>query len=71
MSNIITAQEQIKTGWRVLQTQWQTTKSLWRDPVQRHFEREFWSAWEREVPATLNAMQHLADVISAARREVK
>jgi len=71
MSAIATAEERLQTGWRVLQQQWRTTCDLWNDPVRSHFEREFWQEWEQIVPATLDAMQHLAEVISAAQHGVR
>ena len=71
MSSVHNAGERLQNNWRALQQQWCTTCDLWNDPVQRHFEREFWQEWEQVVPSTLDAMQHLAEVMSAARRAVR
>jgi len=71
MSSLNTAHERIRNGWRVLQRQWQASGTLWNDPVQRRFEREFWQDFERVVPATMNEMQKLAEVIAQARRGVR
>jgi len=71
MNGVNDAGERLQNGWRALQQQWQTTCELWNDPVRHHFEREFWQEWEQVVPSTLDAMQQLAEVMSAARRAVR
>lgn len=71
MSGIRGGHEQIQTRWRMLQQQWRTSCGLWNDPVRHRFEREFWREWEQVVPATLDAMQQLAEVVNAARRAVR
>ena len=72
MSSVNVAGERLHNSWRTLQRQWQTTCDLWNDPVRHHFEREFWQGWEEQVvPSTLDAMQHLAEVMSAARHAVR
>jgi len=54
-----------------LRQQWQATCALWQDPVAHHFERRFWQEWEQTVPATLAAMERLAQILEQARREVR
>ena len=71
MSSVNTAGERLYNRWRALQQQWRTTCDLWNDPVRHHFEREFWQEWEQVVPTTLNALQDLAEVMSAAQRAVR
>jgi len=71
MSNVNVTSERLQNSWRALQQQWQATCELWNDPVRHHFEREFWQEWEQVVPSTLDAMQQLAEVMSAARRAVR
>ena len=70
MSGITGGQERIQGRWRMLQQQWHASCSQWNDPVRYHFEREFWQEWEQIVPATMEAMQQLAEVVSAAQRAV-
>ena len=69
MSNVGNAQSQLAQAWRTLQRQWQTTGEQWRDSVQRRFQRDMWQEFERTVPAALNEMKRLADVIAQARHE--
>jgi hypothetical protein len=71
MSAVATAQEQLRTGWHSLQQEWRTTCDLWNDSVHQRFEQEFWQEWEQTVPSTLDAMQRLAEVMSAAQRAVR
>jgi len=70
VSSVNASGERLQHSWHALQQQWRTTCDLWNDPVRRHFEREFWQEWEHVVPATLEAMQHLADLMGQARRAV-
>ena len=71
MSTLNDARERIHSGWQALQGQWYTTCELWDDPVRRRFEREFWQAFERIVPATIEQMGRLAEVIAQAQREIR
>lgn len=70
MSRVRAAEEELRNQWRSVERQWQTTCALWHDAVQASFEREFWEEWEKAVPAALDAMGELAQVIEAARRAV-
>lgn len=71
MSTLNDACERIHSGWQVLQRQWRATRELWDDPVQWRFEREFWQEFESVVPATMEQMGRLVEVIAQARREVQ
>ncbi|RLC77094.1 MAG: hypothetical protein DRI61_12135 [Chloroflexi bacterium] len=61
----------LEEAFRVLKQQWDTTRGLWKDPVQRRFEREFWQVYEPTVYATIKQMERLAETIAQACREVK
>ncbi|MBN2006249.1 MAG: hypothetical protein JXA21_23040 [Anaerolineae bacterium] len=65
------AHDRLKAGWQVLQTRWQASRAQWDDPVARRFEKEFWQEYEQVLPATLQEMQNLAEVIAQARRNVR
>ena len=71
MSSLNTTREQLYAAWQALQHQWQASCALWDDSVRRRFEREFWQDFERVVPATMNEMQKLAEVIAQARRSAR
>lgn len=59
-----------RTRWAVLQGQWHTACAAWNDAVRTQFEKEFWQEFEQVVPATLEEMRRLGEVIDQARREV-
>jgi len=61
---------QFQQAWRQLDQQWQKTTALWDDPVRWRFEQDFWRGLERQVPATLQAIERLAQVIAQARQNV-
>ena len=71
MGSLLNTHDQLRNTWLSLQRQWQASCALWDDPVRHQFEREFWQDFERVVPATINEMQKLAEVIAQARRSVK
>lgn len=71
MSSPNNARERLHNGWQLLQRQWQSTCASWNDPVSQRFEREFWQDFERTVPAMMDEMQKLAEVIAQARRSVR
>ena len=71
MGSLLNTQNQLGSSWQALQRKWQASCAQWNDPVSRKFEREFWQDFERVVPATINEMQKLAEVIAQARRSVK
>lgn len=69
--NLETNHERLKASWQVLQSRWQASRAQWDDAVARSFEKEFWQAYEQTLPATLQEMQNLAEVIAQARRNVR
>ena len=71
MAGVQQAQQRLQAHWHALRQQWQATCALWQDPVAHHFERRFWQEWEQTVPATLAAMERLAQILEQARREVR
>ncbi len=71
MSTLFATRDHLDSAFQSLKRQWQASCALWDDPMRRHFEREFWQDLERVVPATMNEMQKLAEVIAQARRSVR
>lgn len=71
MSQINVVREQMSDQWRALQQQWNATCEVWDDPVQRRFEREIWREFEQVIPAALQEMQRLSEIITQAQREVR
>jgi len=61
---------QFQQAWQQLRQQWQKTIALWNDPIRWQFEREFWQTLETQVPATMQTMERLAQVIAQARQNV-
>ena len=61
---------QFQQVWHQLCQQWQKSTALWNDPVRWQFERDFWQALERQMPATLQTMERLAQVIAQAQQHV-
>lgn len=62
---------QFQQTWQLLNLRWQKTAALWDDPVRWQFEQDFWWMLERQVPATLQAMERLAQVIAQAQQHLR
>jgi len=71
MASLLNTHDTLDNGWQRLQQQWRAACDRWNDPVSRRFEREYWQEYERLLPATMQEMQKLAEVIAQARRAVK
>jgi len=71
MSNLNTTHDQLAARWKVLQQRWQAVRAQWDDAVARRFQQEFWQEYERVLPATLQELQKLAEVVAQARRNVR
>ena len=71
MSSLSTTTAQLDAAWKRLHQRWEDTKAIWNDPVQRHFEKEYWTPLEGQTQATLKEMGQLAQVIAQARQKVK
>lgn len=71
MEAISDARDGLQSQWRSLQTQWLETRGVWRDQVAAHFEREFWSFWEAEMPPLLRALEELDEALEQALRRTE
>jgi len=65
------AHEHLKADWRVLQTRWQASRAQWDDAVAQRFEKDFWQECEQVLPATMQEILKLSEVLAQARRNVK
>ncbi|MEW6403837.1 MAG: hypothetical protein AB1649_18735, partial [Chloroflexota bacterium] len=62
---------QLDAAWKRLRQRWEDTKAVWNDPVQRHFDKEYWTPLESQTQTTLQEMERLTETIAKARRNVK
>ena len=56
----------LRAEWSRLQACWEATRERWRDEVADDFERGRWQEWEQQVPAFLNALDHLEEIARRA-----
>lgn len=61
----------LNDSWNRLRIRWEETKVDWDDSVRWDFEEQYWDPVESQVPATLRALEQLAQTISQARRSVR
>ena len=64
-----TAWIELNNGMRSLRQAWEEARQHWKDAVARDFEAVRWAPLEAQVDATLRALDVLAPVLAAARRE--
>ena len=71
MTNLNTTHAQLSEFTQRIRQRWAETQSMWSDPVQQYFEKDYWLPLEAQAQATLREMERLAQVIAQARRNVK
>ncbi len=52
-----------------LRVRWAKARSSWDDETTRRFEEEFLEAIEPRIRTAIKGLDHVADLIAAARRE--
>jgi hypothetical protein len=62
--------EELNNSWRMLEKRWQDTASFWDDIVRKHFEQEYWVYLDSHTRVTLDSMDRVSSMISAARQNV-
>ncbi len=70
MAHANRAIDQMETAWKSLCQQWEKTSQVWRDQRAREFEKQHWEPLTREVPALLQEMRQMAQVMRKALRNV-
>ncbi len=71
MASLKVAVDQMDSTLKTFRQNWENTRLVWNDPVQQHFEKDYWQPLETQAQATLREMERLAQVIAQARRNVK
>lgn len=71
MSNPEEFLRQMDLNLRVLSNKWKNTKSLWNDPVSRHFEDSYMASIENQTKATTAEMAKLSQIMLEARRRIR
>jgi hypothetical protein len=64
-----TAWIELNNGMKSLRQTWEKARQHWKDAVAQDFEANRWAPLEAQVEATLRALDVLAPVLAAARRE--
>ena len=52
-----------------LQLRWQEAQHEWDDPVSHAFEKEHLFPFEMDIRSAITAMDHMAQVLSQAKRD--
>ncbi len=55
----------------LLVQRWEDARTLWRDPVAWHFEKQYWNPLHAQARATQQELERLAQVIAQAQRQVR
>jgi hypothetical protein len=70
MSLLAEQHDSLRSGWSVLEEQWQSTRGQWRDNVAARFEKQFWQQMEDCIPQLLRAMEEVDETLSRAFRSL-
>jgi hypothetical protein len=57
------------TSLKHLRGRWERVQRDWNDPVRREFEQQFVDPLEGKIRAAVNAMEHMHDLATKARRD--
>lgn len=60
--------EPVAIAWRAVESQWQQTRSLWRDRMGLEFEQRFWLELEQQTRELRAAAATLEESLSRALR---
>ena len=71
MSNFRAINEQLSTSWKKLRHQWNTTKQQWKDKASHDFEINFMQEFEPAVGEIVSQLNHLDEMVTRAKREIK
>jgi hypothetical protein len=64
-----TAWIELNDSLKTLRLAWEAARERWKDTVARDFEANRWQPLEAQVVSTLRALDVLAPVLAAARRD--
>ena len=60
---------QLARAMKDLNNRWLDTKSVWQDATSAAFEREHLQTLESDLRQAISAMEHMASIISQAKRD--
>ncbi len=64
-----TSYAQLHAALKTLRLHWEQTKLDWHDVVRREFEQQDWAALEIQVTSTLQAMDHLSQIMIQCKQD--
>lgn len=60
---------QLNDAMKLLRRQWEQSRAQWKDAAASDFEKEYWNTLEGSVKSTMSALDRLAEVLAAVRRD--
>jgi len=67
--SLATGRYQISSAMKTLRVRWDITCMSWRDAVRREFTERHWNTLEGQLPAVLDAIDRLDQLLARARQE--
>lgn len=62
------ASERVTVAWRILERQWEQTRSEWRDDMGLEFERRFWRQFAEQTRNLRSTAERLDEMLARALR---
>lgn len=69
MSRLGETHDDLRGAWGNMQERWEGARREWQDAVGGRFEREVWDTFEEAIPALLQSMLELDEVLVNALRQ--
>ena len=67
--SVETAKVKLTSSIRDLRVRWDETTDQWKDSASKAFEKDFISPFELEVRSSIKAMETMAEVMIAVRKD--
>jgi hypothetical protein len=69
VADFTTGSAKMRDALKTLRAHWDMTKNDWHDAASRHFEEKYLAVLDPEVLATLDRLNRLTQVVTAAEHE--
>jgi hypothetical protein len=70
MSQLKSKSQDFFTNWKILATQWDDTKSKWKDSVGDFFEKKYWKELESEIKVFLKLLEDVQFAIDNSEEKI-
>lgn len=71
MASLTNSRAQLDQAWHSFSRRWEQTRGVWADQTGAAFEQRYWTPLAGQVPANLQAMQNIGELLDKALAAVR